>query len=160
MVNRKWMYIPLATTAGKQGRVAGENAAGGSAVFKGVIRAIAVKVFDIEVAQVGLSAKEAADSGFDYVSEHITANSRVGIYPGSRKVNIVAMADRRSGRLLGANVFGEEGAVLRANTLGAAIQQGLTVDEVSQMDLIYTPPYSPMWDPILIMANQLKKKFD
>ncbi|HWP81246.1 MAG TPA: FAD-dependent oxidoreductase [Bacteroidota bacterium] len=160
IVNRKWMYIPLATTAGKQGRVAGENAAGGSAIFKGVIRALAVKAFDIEVAQVGLSSKEAEECGFDCVNEHIVGGSRVGIYPGSKKVNIIALADRKSGRLVGANVFGEEGAVLRANTLGVAIQQRMTVDEIARLDLIYTPPYSPMWDPILITANQLKKRFD
>ncbi len=158
LVNNKWMYIPLATTASKQGWVAGENAAGGSATFKGVIRAIGVRAFDLEVAQVGISSKEAKESGFNIVAEEIVGNSRVGYFPGNAKVHIIAIADKKSGRLLGANVFGGNGAVLRANTLGVAIQQKLTLDEVARLDLIYTPPYAPMWDPILITANQLKKR--
>ena len=158
IVNNKWMYIPLATTASRQGSVAGENAAGGKATFKGAIRAIAVKVFKLEVAQVGISSDEAGESGFNVIMEHIVGNSKVGFYPGNAKVNIIAIADKRTGRLLGANVFGEQGATLRANTLGVAIQQKLTLDEVSRLDLIYTPPFAPLWDPILIAANQLKKK--
>jgi NADPH-dependent 2,4-dienoyl-CoA reductase/sulfur reductase-like enzyme len=160
IVNGKWMYIPLATTASKQGWVAGENAAGGSAAFKGVIRAIGVKVFELEVAQVGLSVEEAEESGFTIVKEEIIANSRVGFFPGTTRVHIVSIADKRSGRLLGANVFGQEGAVLRANTIGVAIQQKMTLDEISRLDLIYTPPYAPLWDPILISAHQLKKRLN
>lgn len=159
LVNNRWMYIPLATTASKQGWVAGENAAGGSAIFKGVIRAIAVQVFDLEVAQVGLSAKEAEDSGMNVITEYITGNSKIGFFPGNEKVHIVLIADKKSKRLLGANVFGKGGATLRANTLGVAIQQRLTIDEVAQLDLIYSPPYAPLWDPILVAANQMKKKF-
>lgn len=158
VVNNAWMYIPLATTASKQGWVAGENAAGGRAVFKGVIRAIAVKVFDQEIAQVGISSQEAAESGFDVVTESITANSRVGFMPANAKLHLTLIADKRSKRLLGANIFGEDGAVLRANTLGVAIQQHLTIDQLARLDLIYTPPYSPLWDPILIAANQIGKR--
>ncbi len=158
IVNNRWMYIPLATTASRQGWVAGENAAGGNAVFKGVIRAIAVKVFRLEVAQVGISAEEAEESGFSVVTEHIAGNSKVGFYPGNAKVDIVAIADKKSKRLLGANIYGEDGATLRANTLGVAIQNKLTVDEISRLDLIYTPPYAPLWDPMLIVAHQLRKK--
>lgn len=158
LVTNRWMYIPLATIASKQAWVAGENAAGGSAVFKGAIRAIAVKVFDLEVAQVGISSDEAKEAGFDVVSEQITGNSKVGYFPGNAKVTIIAIADKKSRRLLGANVFGGNGAVLRANTLGVAIQEKLNVDEIGQLDLIYTPPFSPMWDPILIAANQLRKR--
>lgn len=158
LVNNRWMYIPLATTASRQGWVAGENAAGGSVVFKGVIRAIAVQVFDLEVAHVGLSTKEAEDSGMDIVTEHIVGNSKIGFFPGNEKVHIVLIADKKSRKLVGANVFGKGGATLRANTLGVAIQQRLTVDEVAQLDLIYSPPYAPLWDPVLVAANQLKKK--
>lgn len=78
--------------------------------------------------------------------------------PGSRKVTITLIADRRSGRLLGANLFGEEGAVLRAHTLAVGIQHGLTVDDMQQWDLPYSPPFTPLWDPILIAAHALQKK--
>jgi NADPH-dependent 2,4-dienoyl-CoA reductase/sulfur reductase-like enzyme len=158
IVSNRWMYIPLATTASKQGWTAGENAAGGSAAFKGVIRAIAVRAFDLEIAQVGLSTEEAEEAGFTVVVEHIVANSKVGYFPGNEEVNIIAMAEKRSGRLLGANVFGKQGAVLRANTLGVAIQQKLKVDEIARLDLIYSPPFAPLWDPILLAAQQLRKK--
>lgn len=159
LVNNKWMYIPLATTASKQGWVAGENAAGGRAVFKGVIRAIAVKVFDLEVAHVGISSDEAKKSGFDAVTEQITGDSKVSFFPGNTKVTITLIGDKKSGRVLGANVYGGAGSVLRANTLAVAIQHKLTVDDVFRLDLIYSPPFAPLWDPILIAANQLAKRF-
>ncbi len=160
LVNNRSSYIPLATTASKQGWTAGENAAGGSAVFKGVIRAIGVKVFDLQVAHVGLSSKEARESSFDPVIEHVEAPSKISFYPGSERVHIVAVADRSSGRILGANVFGKEGAIMRANVLAVAVQHGLTVDEVARLDLIYTPPFAPLWDPVLVLGNLLRKRIE
>jgi NADPH-dependent 2,4-dienoyl-CoA reductase/sulfur reductase-like enzyme len=158
LVNNKSMYIPLATIASKAGWVAGENAAGGNAVFKGAIRAIGVRVFDLEVVQVGISSDEAKESGFDVVTETITAHSRVAIMPGSKKVTVTLIADKKSKRLLGANLFGEEGAALRADALAAAIQHRLTIDDIQQWDLVYTPPFAPLWDPILVAANAMRKK--
>jgi NADPH-dependent 2,4-dienoyl-CoA reductase/sulfur reductase-like enzyme len=158
LVNNKLMYIPLATIASKAGWVAGENAAGGNAVFKGAIRAIGVRVFDLEVVQVGISSDEAKESGFDVVTETITAHSRVAIMPGSKKVTVTLIADKKSKRLLGANLFGEEGAALRADALAAAIQHRLTIDDIQQWDLVYTPPFAPLWDPILVAANAMRKK--
>jgi CoA-dependent NAD(P)H sulfur oxidoreductase len=158
LVNNRWMYAPLATYAARQGWVAGENAAGGNAVFKGSIRAIAVKAFNLEIASVGLSSNEAEDSGFHPDIEHIVGDSKIAFYPGSEKVHIIAVIDKKSHRLLGANVVGGQGSALRANVLGVAIQQKMTVEELSKLDLLYSPPFSPLWDPILIVANQLKKR--
>jgi NADPH-dependent 2,4-dienoyl-CoA reductase/sulfur reductase-like enzyme len=158
IVNNRWMYLPLATVATRQAWVAGENAAGGNAVYKGAIRAIAVKVFRLEVAQVGLSSTEAEESGFRVVVEQIVGNSKVGFYPGNAKVSLLAIADKKSKRLIGANLYGENGVVLRADLLAAAIQYKLTIDEIARLDLIYTPPFAPLWDPVLIAANQLNKK--
>ncbi len=158
MITGKWLYIPLATYASRQGRVAGENAAGGRAVFKGAIRSIAVKVFGLEVAQVGISSSEAQENGFDFIKVQVTTDSKVAYFPGNAKIDIVAIADKRSHRLLGANIFGGPGSVLRADVLGLAMQQKMTVEELSQIDLIYSPPFSPLWDPVLILANQLKGK--
>jgi NADPH-dependent 2,4-dienoyl-CoA reductase/sulfur reductase-like enzyme len=158
IVSGKRMYLPLATVASRAAWVAGENAAGGRASFKGAIRAIAVKVFSLEVAQVGLSTEEAVAAGFDAVSESITAFGKVALMPGSGKVTVRLILDRRSGRLLGANLYGAEGSVLRANTIGTAIQHKLTVDDLASLDLIYAPPFAPLWDPILVAANQAKKK--
>ena len=154
------MFIPLATYASRAAWVAGENAAGGRAIFKGAIRAIAVRVFDIEAAQVGLSAEEAKEAGFAVVTESVTAYAKVALMPESSKVTLKFIIDRTSGRLLGANVYGGDGAVLRADTLGVAIQQGLTLDDISRFDMIYAPPFAPLWDPILIAAHQAKKKLE
>ena len=158
MVTNKPMVISLATTASKTGRVAGENAAGGNAAFKGAIRAIGVRVFDKEVAHVGLSLKETKDSNYDGVAHTIRSQSRVGIMPGAKEILFTLIADRKTRRLLGANVIGEEGAVLRANTLAVAIRHGMSIDEVEQFDLIYTPPYAPLWDGMAIAAEQLGKE--
>jgi NADPH-dependent 2,4-dienoyl-CoA reductase/sulfur reductase-like enzyme len=158
MVTNKPMYISLATTASKTGRVAGENAAGGNVTFKGTIRAIGVRVFDKEFAHVGLSLKEAMDSHFDGVAYSIRAPSHVRLMPGAKDILFTLIADRKTRRLLGANVIGEKGAVLRANTLAVAIRHGMSIDEVEQLDLIYTPPCAPLWDGIAIAAEQLGKK--
>ncbi len=158
LVTNRPMYIPLATIASKAGWVAGENAAGGSAVFRGAVRAIAVRIFDIEVAHIGLSSQEAADAGFEVVTETISAWSRVKAMPSSNKITMTTIADRRSGRLLGVNSYGKEGAVLRANTLAVAIQHRLTISDIQQWDLAYSPPFTPLWDPILIAANVTRRK--
>jgi NADPH-dependent 2,4-dienoyl-CoA reductase/sulfur reductase-like enzyme len=158
LVTGKQVYIPLATIASKAGWTAGENAAGGSAIFRGAIRAIAVRVFTLEVAQVGVSEKDAREAGFDPVSETITAPSRVAAMPGSEQVTVRLIADRTSQRVLGANVTGREGAVLRANTLVAAIQQKVTIGDIQQWDLAYSPPFTPLWDPLLVAANAMQRK--
>jgi NADPH-dependent 2,4-dienoyl-CoA reductase/sulfur reductase-like enzyme len=157
IVNNRPMYLPLATVASKAAWVAGENAAGGRAIFKGAIRAVAVKIFDVEVAQVGLSVEEARGSGFDVATEVVRSRSTVSFMPGSREVTVTIIIDKRSRRVLGANLFGGEGTALRANTLAVAVQHKLTVDEVSKLDLIYAPPFSPLWDPILVAANVSSK---
>lgn len=158
LVSNAMTYIPLATLASKQGWVAGENAAGGKAVFRGAVHAIAVRVFGLEVARVGLGSEEAQQAGFDVVTETITSWSKVAMMPGSKKLWIRAIADKRSRRLVGVNVLGEDGAVLRANTFAVAIQQKMTIEEIAQWDLVYSPPFTPLWDPLLVTANVLKKK--
>ena len=158
LVTGRQVYIPLATIASKAGWTAGENAAGGSAVFLGAIRAIAVRVFGLEVAQVGSSEADAREAGFDPVSETITGWSRVAVMPGSERVTVRLIADRKTRRLLGANIWGREGAVLRANTLAVAIQQKATIADMQQWDLAYSPPFTPLWDPLLVAANAMHKK--
>ncbi len=156
LVTGRWSYIPLATYASRQGRVAGENAAGGTAVFKGGIRSIAVRIFDVEVARVGISFHEAIEGRFDPVKVHVSSDTKVSFFPGNEKTDIVAIVDRKTGRLLGANVYGGKGSVLRANGLAMAIQQKMTVTELAQTDFIYSPPFSPLWDPLLVLANQVR----
>jgi CoA-dependent NAD(P)H sulfur oxidoreductase len=151
-------YIPLASVASRTGWIAGENAAGGRASFKGALRSVALKVFDMEIGHVGLSSEEALEHRFDVTTETITSKSKIPFYPGSEDLTITLILDRRTQRVLGADVFGKQGAVLRSNILGVAIQQKLTVSEVSQIDLSYAPPFSPLWDPVLVAANKSKRK--
>jgi NADPH-dependent 2,4-dienoyl-CoA reductase/sulfur reductase-like enzyme len=158
IITHKPMYIALATAASKTAWIAGENATGGKAAFKGTMRAIGVRVFTKEIAHVGLSAAEAKESNFDPVTDTVQVPSKVGMMPGSKELLITLIADRRTSRLLGVNIVGEEGAVLRANVFAAAIRHGMSVDDVSQFDLIYTPPYAPLWDGILISAQHMKSK--
>jgi pyruvate/2-oxoglutarate dehydrogenase complex dihydrolipoamide dehydrogenase (E3) component len=117
-----------------------------------------VKAFGLEIASVGLSSKEAEETGFTPRVVYIVGDSKISYYPGSEKVHIIAIADNKSSRLIGANVVGGYGSALRANILGVAIQQKMTVEEISKFDLLYSPPFSPLWDPILIAAHQLNKR--
>lgn len=158
IVTGKPMYQPLATIASRAARVAGENAAGGRALFKGAIRAMGLKVFGIEVAHVGIGSAEAERQGFRPARVTVTAPSTVAIMPGSEKITITLIVDRRSDRILGANVYGGRGAVLRADTIGVAIQHGMTPADVARLDLIYAPPFAPLWDPILVAAHQAEKE--
>lgn len=160
LVNNRLMYCPLATIAARQGRVAGHNAAGGASVFKGALRAIAVKIFSLEIARVGLSSAEAQESGFEPVVTEIEANSRVPLFPGNERINVQLVVDRTSRRILGANAFGRDGVVLRANTLSLAIQKRMTTDEFVESDFIYSPPFSPLWDPLLVAGHQFRKSSD
>jgi CoA-dependent NAD(P)H sulfur oxidoreductase len=158
IVTGKSVYIPLASVASRTGWIAGENAAGGRSSFKGALRAVALKLFDLEIGHVGLSSDEAIAHQFDITSESITSTSKVPIFPGSEDMTIKLIIDRRTKRVLGADLFGKQGTVLRSNILGVAIQQKLTVEDISKLDLSYAPPFSPLWDPILVAANKSKKK--
>jgi len=158
LVSNKSMYLPLGNIANKMGWVAGENIAGGSAQFLGAVRTTAVKIFDLEVASVGLSSHEAGLCGFKVITDGINAYSRIKEFPGSKPIFVKFIIDQLSKRLLGANLIGEEGAALRANTLSAAIQNKMTIRQIADLDFMYTPPYSPVWDPILVAANQSLKK--
>jgi NADPH-dependent 2,4-dienoyl-CoA reductase/sulfur reductase-like enzyme len=160
IVTGKPAYIPLATLASRCGWVAGENAAGGKAVFKGAVRAAALKVFSLEVAQVGLTGAEASAAGFNVAVEAVSAYDRIKAMPGSCKVHVHLVVDRRTGRLIGATLFGASGAVMRANVLGVAILQHMTVEDISRFDMIYAPPFAPLWDPVLVAANQARKNLN
>ncbi len=151
-------YAPLGTTANKQGRIAGTNAAGSDERFPGVIGSMVAKVFDLAVARTGLGLKEAIDSGFDAASNTITARSRAHYYPGAKPITISLILDSKTGRLLGAQLTGADGTAKRNDVLATAITSGMTIGEIEYLDLCYAPPYSPVYDPILVAARQARKK--
>ncbi len=157
LVTGKPAYIPLGTTANKQGRVAGENAAGGNAVFEGIVGTAVVKVFDLEIARTGLTEREAKEEGFDAATATIKSISRAHYYPGHKPLHVKLVFEKGTKRLLGAQMAGQEGAALRINVLAAALHARWTVEDVGKLDLAYAPPFAPVWDPILIAANVAKK---
>jgi NADPH-dependent 2,4-dienoyl-CoA reductase/sulfur reductase-like enzyme len=157
LVTGRPTWIPLGTTANKCGRVAGANAAGGRERFPGIVGTSIVSIFGMGFATAGLSAEEARAEGFSPVVQRIEANSRPGYFQGA-KTWVELVADRTSRRLLGGSVIGEQGADGRINVIATALAARLKVDEFEQLDLSYSPPFSPTWDPLLIAAQQLLKE--
>jgi NADPH-dependent 2,4-dienoyl-CoA reductase/sulfur reductase-like enzyme len=154
-VTHRPAFIPLGTHANKQGRVAGVNASGGRATFPGVVGTAITKVCAYEIGRTGVNEQEATDAGFDFVTATIESTTRAGYYPGAQPIVVKVLAERRTGRLLGAQIIGREGAAKRIDVLATAIWAEMSVDEVTQLDLGYAPPFSPVWDPALVAARQV-----
>ncbi len=161
VIDRKHIHLSLAHVAFRTARVAAENAArrgrGTPARFPGVVVAAGVKVFDLEVATVGLGLQQARDAGFDALACTIQHVTRIPMYPGSQPIHVRYVVERRTGRLLGAQLIAREGAVHRADVLVPLIREQWSVRDIRELDLIYTPPFAPMHDPLLIAANEAWK---
>jgi NADPH-dependent 2,4-dienoyl-CoA reductase/sulfur reductase-like enzyme len=143
-------YLPLGTTAHKQGRVAGENAAGGHREFAGSLGTQVVKIFDHAAARTGLRDHEAMAAGYDPLTVEWEADDHKAYYPGSHRIHMRFTGDRGTGRLLGVQLFGHRDAEVakRVDIAAAAIFHGMTVDGVSDLDLSYTPPLGSPWDAV------------
>ncbi len=157
LLTGKKTWIPLGSTANKQGRVAGTNAAGGRKTFWGVLGTAQVKVYDLDVARTGLSEAEASAEGMEVISAGIDARSNAGYYPevGPLHLKLVAAPD---GKILGAQAVGSRGVDKRIDVLATAIHNGMWVEELEGIDLGYAPPYSVPIDPIIVAGNVLEKK--
>jgi len=143
-------YLPLGTTAHKQGRVAGENALGGHREFAGSLGTQVVKVFDQAAARTGLRDHEATGAGYDPVTVQSQADDHKAYYPGSHRIIMRVTGDRATGRLLGVQLFGHKNAEIakRIDIAAAAIFCGMTIDGVSDLDLSYTPPLGSPWEAV------------
>jgi NADPH-dependent 2,4-dienoyl-CoA reductase/sulfur reductase-like enzyme len=148
-------YLPLGTTAHKQGRVAGENALGGNREFAGSLGTQVVKIFDQAAARTGLRDHEAVAAGFDPVTTGSEADDHKAYYPGSHRITMRFTGDRATGRLLGVQLFGHRHAeIAKRIDIGAtAIFHGMTVDAVSDLDLSYTPPLGSPWEAVQMGAQ-------
>jgi NADPH-dependent 2,4-dienoyl-CoA reductase/sulfur reductase-like enzyme len=148
-------YLPLGTTAHKQGRVAGENALGGNRQFAGSLGTQVVKIFDQAAARTGLRDHEAAAAGFDPVTVQSQADDHKAYYPGSHRITMHVTGDRATGRLLGLQLFGHRHAEIakRIDIAATAIFNTMTVDTVSDLDLSYTPPLGSPWDAVQMGAQ-------
>lgn len=151
-------WIPLALRANRAGWGVADYLSGKDVRLDGIAGTAVFRVFNLEVARTGLCLEEATTAGFDPVEVSIKARSRAHAHPGASTIHSHMVADKGSGRLLGGQLVGTEGAVHRINALAVALHQKMTVHDFSQCDLAYAPPFSPVWDPLLTTANQLIKK--
>lgn len=159
LVSGEKAYAPLATIAAKQGRVVGMNMVNReSCQFDGAIGMIALKVFDLEIARTGLSLMEAKRLGFQAISVTHTSYSREISYPGAKPITIALILDQATDRLLGAEMVGREGVAKRIDIISVALSNQMTLDEMTRLDLCYSPPFSPLWDPILTAIHEAIKK--
>ncbi|RYJ45139.1 FAD-dependent oxidoreductase [Flavobacterium beibuense] len=155
LVSKEQVYIALGTIANKTGLVAGGSIAGEKAVFPGVVGTAVCKVCSYEVARTGLLEKQLQKLNIDYVTAKIESRTRAHYYPGSKKIVVKLLAEKNSGRLLGGQIIGEEGAAKRIDVLATALTHNLTLQNIIDLDLSYAPPFSPVWDPVQTAARKL-----
>jgi NADPH-dependent 2,4-dienoyl-CoA reductase/sulfur reductase-like enzyme len=153
-VSGRPVHIPLGTHANKQGRVAGINLGGGYATFPGVIGTAVTKVCDLEVARTGLRERDAESAGFAFVTAKVESTNRAGYFPGADPMTVKLIAEKGTGRLLGAQIVGRSESAKRIDPLAVALWNEMTVEEMTALDLGYAPPYAPVWDPVLIAARK------
>ncbi len=151
--------LPLAGPANKQGRVAGANAAGGDLRFAGVIGTSIVKVFDQSIGQTGFREETARQAGFSPLISYTHASHHATYYPGAEIMMIKLIADRETGRLLGAEITGGAGVDKRLDVLATAIYAGLKVTDLEQLDLAYAPPYGSAKDPVIVAGMVAADRF-
>jgi len=151
-------WIPLALRANRAGWAVADNICEKPVALDGVAGTSVFKVFDFQIARTGLTSKEAVKYGFDPAEVVIKTRSRAHAHPGSTPIQVHLIGDRKSGRLLGAQMVGKEGVAHRINAVAVALHAQMTVEQFAQTDLAYAPPFSPVWDPLLTAANQLLKR--
>jgi NADPH-dependent 2,4-dienoyl-CoA reductase/sulfur reductase-like enzyme/rhodanese-related sulfurtransferase len=160
LVTGKNVWVPLGSTANKQGRTAGINLCGGRSVFPGVLGTAIFKVFDFNVAKTGLSMKEALREGFEPVQAIVRGYGRAHILPGGRESILTVVADKKSGRILGAQAMGEGPSDKFIDTVAMALQGRMTCAQLATADLAYSPPFSPALSPVIVAANVLLNKLE
>ncbi|MYW01506.1 FAD-dependent oxidoreductase [Streptomyces sp. SID3343] len=158
LVSGRRRHVALGTHANKHGRVIGTNIGGDYATFPGVVGTAVSKVCDLEIGRTGLREKDAAASGFEFVTATIESTGRAGYYPGARSMTVKMIAERITGRVLGVQIVGRDGAAKRIDTAAVALTHRMTAEDMTSLDLGYAPPFSPVWDPILVAARKAAQK--
>jgi NADPH-dependent 2,4-dienoyl-CoA reductase/sulfur reductase-like enzyme len=160
LVSGEKVHIALGTVANKQARVAGLNIGGRYATFPGVLGTAISKICATEVARTGLSTAEAERAGFASFAAVVETTTRAGYFPGSEAMTTKFVVEARTGRLLGAQIVGGSGSAKRIDACAVAITAGLSVDEVVDLDLAYAPPFSSVWDPVLVAARAALRQME
>ncbi|MDV9176440.1 FAD-dependent oxidoreductase [Streptomyces sp. W16] len=158
LVSGQERHIALGTHANKHGQVIGTNVGGGYATFPGVVGTAVSKVCDLEIARTGLREKDAHRAGLQFETVTIESTSRAGYYPAASPMTVKMLAERRTGRLLGVQIVGREGAAKRVDIAAVALTARMTVEQMTALDLGYAPPFSPVWDPVLVAARKATAK--
>jgi NADPH-dependent 2,4-dienoyl-CoA reductase/sulfur reductase-like enzyme len=156
-ISQRRVHVALGTVANRQGRVAGINLGGGYATFPGVVGTAVSKFCAVEVGRTGLNEREAEEAGFVAVSTTVEATTRAGYFPGAKPIAVKLLAERGTGRVLGGQVVGEEGAAKRIDVLATVVTAGMDVEQVVDLDLAYAPPFASVWDPVAIAARNVLK---
>ncbi len=154
LVSGRERHIALGTHANKHGQIIGAGVGGGYATFPGVVGTAVSKVCDLEVARTGLREKDAQAAGLQFVTVTIESTSRAGYYPDAAAMTVKLLAERHTGRLLGVQIVGREGAGKRVDIAAVALTAQMTVEQMTALDLGYAPPFSPVWDPVLVAARK------
>ncbi|MEU6922774.1 MULTISPECIES: FAD-dependent oxidoreductase [unclassified Streptomyces] len=154
LVAGRTRHIALGTHANKHGQIIGSNVGGGYGTFPGVVGTAVSKVCDLEIARTGLREKDARAVGLRFVTATIESTGRAGYYPGARPMTVKMLAEYRTGRLLGVQIVGRDGAAKRVDIAAVALTAGMTVEQMTALDLGYAPPFSPVWDPVLVAARK------
>jgi len=160
LLTGKTCFVPLGSTANKQGRVAAVNVCGGDDVFPGVLGSTVCKVFDYCVARTGLNESAARELGYEVVTALAPAPDRAHFMPEAKLLMLKLVADAKSRRLLGAQAVGPGAGDKRIDVAAVAITAGMTLDQLANADLCYAPPYAPAMDNILTAANVARNKLD
>ncbi|MDY6952863.1 MAG: FAD-dependent oxidoreductase [Thermodesulfobacteriota bacterium] len=158
LVTGKPTLVPMGSAANKQGRAAGANAMGREIAVKGFTGTAIVKVFDLAVAKTGLSEAQAVSEGYSPLVTYVVAGDHAGYYPEAKDLQIKSVAQKESGRLLGAQIIGEKGVDKRIDVMATAVFNGMTLEDLLQLDLAYAPPYSSARDPVIV-AGALGQNF-
>ena len=152
------VFAPMGSTANKHGRVIGTNATGGNDTFPGVLGTAVVKVFETNLARVGLSETEARTAGLFTVTSIAPGFDRASYYPGAKMITVKLVVDAGSGRVLGGQMAGKGEVARRADVLVSAISLGASVDDVADLDLAYSPPFNGPMDVLHHAANVVRNK--
>lgn len=157
-VRKENVYIPLATTSNKIGRVVGEHLAGVEIEFAGTLGSAAIKVMNLEAGRTGITEEEAKELNIPYGSVFIEDANQTGYYPGQEDLFAKLIFHKETREVLGGQLIGKKGAVLRVDVLAAAIDKHMTIDELGMLDLCYAPPFALTWDTLNTLGNVAKSK--
>jgi NADPH-dependent 2,4-dienoyl-CoA reductase/sulfur reductase-like enzyme len=152
-------WIPLGPTANKMGYIAGTNVFGEKHKFPGILGTAFIKAFDLQIARTGLTEAEAKNRGIQPAAAFIKAPTRAHYYPGNDEITLKIVSEKSTGRLLGAQCIGREGAVERINVFAALLYMNAKITDMFFTDFGYAPPFAPVWDPLVVASRVLGSIF-